>query len=181
MISVLTWISIIAGGVLILLMILSLIGGLDFDMDMGDTGIDTDTDSGGIGLLKGSLTFISVTSWVIKLVLATNSHPMIAIGIGIISGTLAFLLLNYLFKILLKNEQNVNWTMDDALYREGRVYLKVPVEKGTGIVQVDVKGATRELKAKTNHSKPISTGESIIVTEITPDFVVVEPIKRNEF
>lgn len=181
MISILTWISLITGGILILLMLLSLIGGLDFDMDIGNAEVETDSGGGGIGLLKGSLTFISVTSWVIKLLLATNQHPMIAIGIGLFAGAIAFFLLNYLFKLLLKNEENVNWAIEDALFREAKVYLRIPPKEGTGIIQVTVKGATRELKAKTNYHKLISTGDHVIITEVNPEYVVVEPVKRNGF
>ena len=181
MITYLTCISIIAGGILILLMLLSLIGGLDFDTDFGDADIDTESGGGGIGLIKGSLTFISVTSWVIKLLLATNQNPMIAVGIGLFAGALAFFLLNSLFKLLLQNEENVNWEIEDALFREAKVYLRIPPKDGTGIVHVSVKGANRELKAKTNYHKLISTGDHVIITEVNPEYVVVEPVKRNGF
>ena len=73
MITTLTWVSIITGGILILLMLISLISGLDLDMDldleMGST--DIETDAGGIGVIKGLLVFVSVTSWVIKIFLAS--------------------------------------------------------------------------------------------------------------
>jgi len=74
MITILTWVSIVAGGILILLMLLSLIGGLDLDLDLGSP--DVDTDAGGIGLIKGILTFTSVSSWVIKVLLVSNKSPI---------------------------------------------------------------------------------------------------------
>ena len=178
----LTYTSLIAGGILILLMVLSLLGGLDldFDLDTGDADIETGDGGGGLGILKGGLTFISVTSWVIKLVLATNQSPWIAIAIGAISGAAALWLLSYLFKLLLSNEENVNWEMTDAVYKEGKVYLRIPTE-GEGIVQIKIKGATRELKAKTRGDKEIKTGETVLVTDVENEFVIVEPVKRNEF
>lgn len=177
----LTYISLITGGLLILLMVLSVLGGLDLDFDLDlDSDIETGDGGGGLGILKGGLTFISVTTWVIRLVLISEQSPWVAVFIGAISGAAALWLLSYLFKLLLSNEQNVNWEMTDAVYQEGKVYLRIPVE-GEGIVHVKIKGATRELKAKTRSKKEIKTGESILVTDVENEFVIVEPVKRNEF
>lgn len=174
----LTYISLVTGGLLILLMLISLIGGLDLDFDLGDT--DIDTDAGGLGVIKGGLTFISVTSWVMKLVWATQESPWIAIAIGVFAGAAALWLLSYLFRLLLSNEENVNWEMTDAVYQEGKVYLRIPTD-GEGIVRVKVKGTERELKAKTRHNREIKTGEVILVTDTEGEYVIVEPVVRNEF
>jgi len=171
MITILTWVSIAAGGLLIFLMLLSLIGGLDLDLDIGAP--DVDTDAGGIGLIKGLLTFTSVSSWVIKVLLATNQNPIVAGIIGIISGIAAFMLLSYLFKLLLSNEENVNWSMSDALFSKGEVYLRIPAG-GSGIVNVNINGATRELKAKSNSSSEIKTGSRVVIVETQDEFAIVE-------
>jgi len=177
LITILTWVSLIAGGILILLMLLSLVSGFDFDFDfdLGDADIETDS-SGGLGLLKSVLTFISVSSWVIKIVLATNSHIGIALGIGVITGLFAIFILNWIFKLLLKNEENVNWTMNDSLFKTGTVYLRVPTGEGSGIVQIDINGAMRELKARTKERKPIATGADVRVIDIEGEMVYVESI-----
>jgi len=74
MITILTWISITTGGILILMMLMSLIGGLDLDFDLDVGSTDTDTDSsGGLGAIKGALTFVAVSSWVVKVLLTTNN------------------------------------------------------------------------------------------------------------
>jgi len=175
MITVLTWVSIITGGVLVLLLLLSLIGGLDLDLDVDiDLGeADVETDAGGLGLIKGFLTFISVSSWMVKILLVGDKHPGVAIGIGIACGLLALALLHYLLKALLKNESNVNWSMKDALFQKGEVYLRIPGEVGNGIVYVDVNGARRELKAKSFDSKDIKTGATIVVMDIDGEFALV--------
>lgn len=172
MITILTWISLIAGGVLILLMLISLIGGLDLDFDVGSTEVDA--DSGGLGVIKGFLTFTSVSSWVIKLLLVSQKSPAVAIIIGIISGLLAFWLLSYIFKLLLKNEENVNWSMHDALFSKGTVYLKIP-PGGSGIINVEINGATRELKAKSNSDQEIKTGSDIVIIETQGEYAIVKP------
>lgn len=178
MLTILTYISLIAGGILILLLLLSLIGGLDLDLDIGDS--DIGTDAGGLGVIKGILTFVSVTSWVIKLVIVSQESIWVAVVIGCVAGGAALWLLSFIFKTLLKNEENVNWEMTDAVYQEGKVYLRIPAD-GSGIVHVNVKGAKRELKAKSRLKEEIKTGASILVTDTENEFVIVEPIKRNDF
>ncbi len=173
--TVLTWVSLITGGLLVLLFLLSLLGGLELDIEFGST--DIETDAGGIGLIKGCLTFVSISSWVMKVLLVTNNHPGLAIGVGLFSGLLAFLLLNWLFKLLLKNESNVNWKIEDALFAKGEVYLKIPEGEGTGIVNLDINGANRELKATTEDKLELQTGTKIYVTDIETDHVIVARIK----
>ncbi len=174
MITVLTWVSIFAGGILILMLLLSLIGGLDLDVDIDLGSSEVETDSGGLGVVKGLLTFISVSSWVIKVLLVSNKHVGLAVSIGIISGILAFALLNYLLKLLLRNEKNVNWSMDDALFQKGEVYLRLPAGTGSGIINVEINGAMRELKAKSNDGSEIKTGEQIHVIDIDGDYALVQ-------
>ena len=173
MITTLTWISIIAGGLLILLLLLSFIAGLDFDLDIDPGASDIDADAGGLGILKGTLTFVSVSSWVIKVLLATDQHPAIAIVIGLLVGLLAFAILSYLIKVLMRNDENVNWEMDDAMFQTGSVYLKIP-KNGEGIVHINIKGVDRELKAKLRGDTEIPTGSSVRVVDIENHYVIVE-------
>ncbi len=171
MVTTLTYISLFAGGILVLLLFLSILGGLDLDVDVG-ADVDTET-GGGLGVIKGILTFLSVASWVIKVLLVNEQSTWLAVLIGIVAGVLAFMLLSYLLKLLLRNEENVNWSMEDALYQSGDVYLKIP-KGGSGLVNVSVKGATREFKAKTRDNIEIKTGARIVVVEVEGEFVFVE-------
>ncbi len=173
MIELLTWISLISGGVLILLLLLSLLGGLELDVDIGG---DTDMDSGDLGIIKGLLTFLSIGSWVVKLVLAIDQNPIIALTIGIVSGLVAVYLLNLMLRLLLKNQSEVNWKSEDALYKEAKVYLKIPAKQGYGIIHVNINGAIRELKAKTINETEIATGEKVLVEDIVDSFAKVSLI-----
>ncbi len=178
MAEILMWVSIITGGLLILLMLLSLLGGLDLDvdidLDVGDT--DVDTDPGGLGVIKGALTFVSVSAWVMKILLVSGKHPGMVIGIGLVSGALAFLLLHYLFKLLLKNEENVNWSMDDAMFQKGKVYVRIPSIGDTGIAHIDIKGAHRELKARSFEKKEIASGAMVVVMDVDGEYVLVQEV-----
>lgn len=177
MITILTWISLVAGGLLVLLFLISFIGGLELDIEMGSTHVET--DAGGLGLIKGFLTFLSISAWVMKVLLVSNKNPGMALTIAIISGILAFLILNYLLRLLLKNESNVNWSMQDAQFTTGVVYLKIPGNSGNGIVNVTIKGATREIKAKSKNKEEIETGARIIIVDIEGDFAIVEREQIN--
>lgn len=178
MIEILTWVSIFSGGILILMLLLSLIGGLDFDVDFDMGSTDVDTGAGGLGVFKGILTFVSVTAWVIKVLVATKKHMALAICIGILSGIAALLLLNYLIRLMLKNDTNVNWSMEDALYQKGEVYLKIPGKKESGLVHININGANRELKALSFDKKQIQTGTAIEVMDVDGDLVIVRPITK---
>ncbi len=173
MITVLTWVSIIAGGILVLLLLLSLLGGLDIDVDIETGGGDVDTSAGGIGLVKGGLTFLSIGSWVMKILMLNNNGKTISITAGIFSGIIAFAILNYIFKLFLNNQENVNWEVSDSLFQKGKTYLKIP-RGGEGIVLVDIRGTSRELKAKSKNGKEIKTGESIVVVDTKSDYAIVE-------
>jgi len=175
MIELLTWISIITGGILIVLMLLSLLGGLDLDFDLGGD-VDTEVDSGGIGVVKGALTFFSIGSWVVKLVLVTESHPAFAFGIGLMAGIIAVFILNALLRLLLKNQANVNWSPFDAINKQGKVYLKIPSNSGNGIIQVTINGAVRELKAISSGKNEIPTGKEVFIENIENGFAVVSEL-----
>ena len=173
-ISILFWVAIFSGSLLILLLLFSIWGGFDMEFDVDPTpSVDVDGDMGGLGMLKGALTFISVGTWVARIFLSAHKAPALAIAFGIIIGVIALLLLNYLLKLLLRNEENVNWSMQDALFQNGKVYLRIPKD-GEGIVQVDIKGAFRELKAKSRDNKEIPTGSSVLVVEVINNYVIVE-------
>lgn len=176
MITALTWISIIAGGLLILMLLMSLIGGLDIDLDLGST--DAETDAGGLGVVKGLLTFLSVSSWVVKVLVTADKHIGVAIAIGLISGILAFWLLHMLVTFILKNESNVNWSLKDALYKTGQVYLKIPGKSGNGLIQVDINGVNREFKAKSFDQVEIKTGERIYIMDIEDEYAIVQLEKK---
>ena len=176
MIALLTWTSIFAGGFLVLMLLLSIFGGLDMDVDIGDTEVDA--DGGGLGIVKGFLTFLSVASWVMKILLGSEQNPAIAACIGVVAGLVAFYILSKLFKLLLRNEENVNWTINDALFSTGEVYLRIP-EDGNGLVNVTINGVTRELKAKTDNNKLLPTGTPIAVTDIEGDYVIVQEKEEN--
>ncbi len=175
MITTITYISLFCGGLLILLMLLSLLGGLDLDFDFGDT--DTDVDAGGLGVVKSTLTFVSVCLWIIRIALLAGMNPGVAATIGIGAGVLAVLLLTLLLRLLLKNQENVNWSPDQSINKMAKVYLRIPTGS-SGLIHININGATRELKAKTNDLIDIATGEEVYVQDYQNGFAIVS--KMND-
>ena len=180
-VEILTWISITAGGLLILLLLVSIIVGADADVD-ADVSVDVDAggadlDSGGIGLLKGGLTFVAVSSWIIRTVLISGITLWQALLLGVFSGILAVLLLSWIFRLLLKNQQYSNWSPDEAIGKTAKVYLKIPAA-GNGLIRVNINGTFRELKAVTDDSDEIATGEEVFISDYDGTNAVVTALKE---
>ncbi len=178
MITLLTYLSLITGGLLVLLLLVGIVGGIDLDVDS-----DLDTESspglGGVGIVKGALTFLSIGSWTMKLMLVTSSNPVVSLVLGIAAGSISVYLLSLVVSWLLQQEADVNWQAQDALRQSGKVYLRIP-EGGEGIVQVEVKGGLREMKARSLQGNDIPTGAKIMVEDCTSEGVlIVRPLANR--
>lgn len=170
MIVILTYIALISGGILVLLLLLSLLSGLDLDLDF-----DTDA-GGGLGAVKGFLTFFAVGAWVVRLVLLTETNPVLAFIVGGAAGAVGVWILSLILKLLLSQQINVNWSADEAIMERGTVYLRIPAG-GEGIVKVNIKGTNRELKARSEATEDIPTGASVQVDGVAADGIVtVSPV-----
>ena len=169
MISVLTTIALISGGLLVLILLASIIGGLDLDTDID---ADSDPGVGGVGLFKGGLTFLSVGSYATKVTLVASSNPVLSLIGGLATGAFAVYLLGLVLRWLLSQEENVNWSAEDAVSHSGDVYLRIPV-RGEGIVRVALNGGVREFKARSEAEEAIPTGTQITVEGCTPEGVLL--------
>ncbi len=158
----------ISGGILVAMLLLSLVSGLDLDIDFGDG------DDGG-GIIKPTLVFFSVGAYIVRGFLMAESNPMVALAAGIISGSIAVFILSLVLKWILSQQENVNWSKSDALYKKGKTYLKIPAD-GSGLIQVEINGVIREFKAKTNDASDIPTGTEIQVEKIDGEEVIVTAI-----
>jgi hypothetical protein len=176
MISILTYISMIAGGFLILLLLLSLVGGMDLEFDLADGDADS---GGGLGIIKGGLTFISVSSWVARIIIHSSENPIMAAIVGTISGIIAVIALSYFLRFLLRAESEVNWSPEQALYNSGKVYLKIPSGEGYGLVHTLINGTNRELKAKSINGE-IPTGSLVYISDIENDILIVSLLENTK-
>ena len=172
MLLILTYISLIAGGLLVLILLMGIVGGLDLDFDL-DFEDAAESDVGmGVGLVKGGLTFLAVGAYTIKLLLLASTGPVLAVGLGAVAGAIAVYLMTFIVRWMMRFDENVNWDTKDALFRAGKVYLKIPLS-GEGIVRVNLKGGTRELKARSTDGTELPTGTPIVVDDLAPDGVLL--------
>jgi membrane protein implicated in regulation of membrane protease activity len=160
--------GIATGGLMIILLLLSLLGGLDIDFG-GDSDIDT---GGGLGILKSVLAFFAVASLSVYVMLLSSVNLWLTFTLAVVAGVLAVIFLSWFLKMLLGLQSNVNWDFHEAEGKNGKVYLKIPTE-GTGIIQVDINGVTRDMKAKSKDGIEIPTGAEILILEANEEIAEV--------
>ncbi len=191
-INILFFTGTIAGGLLILLLLISIFGGMDIggdvDVDAGgdlDAHGDTDVSDGSLGVLKTLLTFISVGAFTARAFLMNTAWSWtIVILTSIVAGAIAVFLLTWFFRWLLKNQEEGNWHIWQAEGKVGSVYVPIP-EKGKGRIMVQIDEADREIAAQTKDGEAIGTREKVLVLEAKEDYVIVVPYgqetsKKNE-
>lgn len=165
MIEILNYVAFFTGGLLVILLLLSIIGGLDLDLDL-------DVDAGGLGIVKAVLTFVSIGTWTTKAFLATQESSTTAILVGVAAGAVAVFIVSRFLRFLLSQQSNVNWTPLDALAEQGKVYVPIPAS-GEGVVTVRIAGTQRELKARSAAGKKLSTGTVIVVEDVEDGILIV--------
>jgi len=175
MLDVLLYISLIAGLLLIVLMIISFIGG---DLEIGDTDVSVDTDgdadAGGIGWFKGGLTFISTFAFTWRAFLMINANPFMSFTIAAVVGSASFFVLSMLVRSLLKLQQDNTWHYDSLVGKRGSCYLQIPAN-GFGEVSLEVNGSHKQFKATSADS--ILTGEPISVLDNEgDDYLIVRKL-----
>lgn len=170
MIESLAYISLIAGAVLLILLLLSIFAG---DTDVSDT--DTSLD-GGFGLIKSGLTFLAVGAWVLRYLLLLGYSTILAAFSALISGIVVVFILGYVFRLLLKNQKNVNWSATDAIGKKAKVYLRI-LPGHQGLVMVEINGVERELPATSDVDTEITTGEEVLVLDEKEEVLLVVPAR----
>ena len=162
--------NIALGGAIILAILLGLstLAGLDFDLDLGSPEVDT----GGVGWVKGILAFVTAGSFGAAYALERSFSTPVVVIIGLVAGFTLTWLMSWMLRFLLGQQENTNWEMDDTLATNGKVYLRIPPD-GNGIVRVSVRGASRELKARSFDQKELPTGTDIRVVAVEGEFALV--------
>ena len=182
-INLLFWAGTIAGGLLILLLLISIIGGMDFDGDVdADAGGDMDahadgsaTDAG-LGLLKTLLTFISVGAFTARAIFLNTSWSWtLVILSSLIAGGVAVMLLTWFFRWLLRNQEEGTWHLWQAEGKMGTVYVPIPPD-GKGRITVLIDEVNREIAARSENGRELGTHEKVMVVEAKEDYVIVSPL-----
>ena len=186
--NILFWMGTAAGGLLVLLLLMSILGGLDLGGDVDSVDVDFDVDGDGeidvagdapLGLIKTVLTFISVGAFTARAIVLNTGWSWAIVAISsLIAGVIAVLLLSWFFKWLLKNQEEGNWHMWQAEGQVGTVYVPIP-KGGKGRITIKIDGANREVAAKSEDGAPIASREKVLVVESETDCVIVTPVEAT--
>ncbi len=195
------WILAIPSTVILILQTILLLFGVgagedaDFDSDTsglgdspdlsGDADIDGDGELDGImqdsGLrlftVRGLVAFFSVGSWSGITALSLGAHPLLAIFIALVMGSLALLFVAYFIKWTLRLQHDGTMKPDEAVGKEGEVYMTIGANRSSrGKVNVIIGQQLVELDAVTDSDEPVRYGERVKVVQVLGDnTLVVEP------
>ena len=176
--NVLFWAGTMAGGLLVILLLVSILGGMDIggDVDVDGHG-DADISDGSLGIVKTLLTFISVGAFTARAIFLNTSWSWaIVIFTSIIAGGAAVFLLTLFFRWLLKNQEEGNWHLWQAEGKVGSVYVPIPADgKGRIVVQIDQ--SKREIAAKSQDGQIMGTRDKVLIVEAKDDHVIVAPFE----
>lgn len=169
------WSAAVGGGLLVISLLLTLIGGdADGDVD-ADADADGDVSGGGLSFrtVVAFLTFFGLTG-MLGLKLGWSELP--SLGVATLAGGSAFWLVGLAMLQLHRLRSSGNVDIRNAVGVEGVVYLKIPAERtGTGSVTVPIQGRTMQYKAVTKGPE-IRTGEFCRVVAVhAGDTLEVEP------
>ena len=164
--------------IFIIQLIITLAGGDADDLDAdGDGDFDGDHGDGmHIFSIKSILAFLMFYGWS---GLAAIQYGMIAwwtitlISLGI--GVLMMMFTAWLFFMLLKLQESGTMKIENAIGKQGEVYLTIPAKKnGVGKIQIIIQGSYRTLDALTEDTEDIKTGTFVEVIEVINDTLVVK-------
>lgn len=142
-------------------------------------GGDGHEDMNGLKLLtlRGVIAFLSIGGWMGVAAISWGMPAPAVFILAFCAGFLALYFVAWTLRAALRLQQSGNIIPDNAIGREGEVYIPIPAAKaGKGKVSVIVQERLCEFDAVTEAQRVLKTGESIIVTGVkTEGELIVEP------
>ncbi|WP_425234821.1 hypothetical protein [Ulvibacterium sp.] len=176
-------VALIASTILIILLILTLLGGDAEDMDAGDVDADVEGDHG-IGFqflsFKNLMGFLTIFGWSGIACLDEGLSKGLTVLISVICGLLMMLAMASLFYYLGKLQSSGTLRLKSALNQVGEVYLTIGAGRSKiGKVSITVQGTLRELEALTDEKKDLVLGNVVRVKAITENgLLIVELLNK---
>lgn len=170
------WIVAIAGSVILLILIVMTLVGGDVD-DLGDVDADIDGDTG-IGFqflsFKNLMGFLTIFGWSGLACLDNGLSTGMTIFISVVCGLLMMLAMASLFYYLSKLQSSGTLNLKNAKDQIGEVYLTVGANRSRiGKVSVNVQGTLRELQALTDEDKDLVQGNVVKVHDVTDTGILI--------
>ncbi|MCI8670082.1 MAG: hypothetical protein HFI34_11290 [Lachnospiraceae bacterium] len=160
--------------------------GMDFsgtDIDMGghthgdweDMPVLQDFDTLRLFTVQGLVGFFTTFSWASIAGISQGVAHWTAMLIGFILGVILMYAVAVIIKYSRRLAEDGTFHLKNTLGQTATVYLPIPPERqGQGKVNITVHNRFLELSAVTNEHRTIKTGESVRITDIINDSVVVE-------
>lgn len=169
--------AVFGGVVLLLQTVMSLFGGDHGDMhhDVGDpAGHDSAANLISVRSVSAFIAFFGLASWG---GLQAGWSPFLALGVGLVSGTLMLLAVALLFRLPTKMHSEGNLDPHNAVGQVAHVYLRIPAgNSGKGKITLVLQGRTAEFHACTR-GEEIPTGAEVRIAKlITTDTFEVESL-----
>jgi len=170
-------VALIASVILVILLILTLVGGDAEDFDGGDVDADIDGDTG-IGFqflsFKNLMGFFTIFGWTGIACLEAGMSKGVTVLISVVCGLLMMLAMAALFYYLGKMQSSGTLKLKNALNQVGEVYLTIGANRSKiGKVSVTVQGTLRELEALTDEDKDLVLGNVVRVKEVTDNGILI--------
>ncbi len=142
----------------------------DFDGEMHDSGLRVFT-------VRGMVAFFAVGSWSGITALYLNAPPFVAILVALVMGMLALVFVAMFMKWALKLQHDGTMKPDEAVGKEGEVYMTVGANRSSrGKVNIIIGQQLVELDAVTDSDMPLKFGERVTVLQVLGDnTLVVKP------
>lgn len=145
----------LGGGLLILQVVLTLLGG---DSDGGVDGeVDVDAAGGGLSFrtVVAFVAFFGVGGW---MAVEAGFGGLASVAFALLAGSLAFWIAGLIMAQMSRLKSSGTVEIANALGAQARVYLTIPAERGgNGLVTVPIQGRTMEYKAITR-GRELKTG-----------------------
>ena len=170
------WIVAIAGSAILLVLIVMTLMGGDVE-DMGDVDADIDGDTG-IGFqflsFKNLMGFLTIFGWSGISCIDNGLSTGATIAISVFCGLLMMFAMASLFYYLAKLQSSGTLKLKNAKEQIGEVYLTVGANRSRiGKVSVNVQGTLRELQALTDEDQDLVQGNVVKVHDVTDTGILI--------
>ncbi len=143
--------------------------------DLEDMANLQDFDTLRLFTVQGLVGFFTTFSWASIAGISQGVAHWTAMLIGFILGIILMYVVAVIIKYSRRLAEDGTFHLKDTLGQTATVYLPIPPERqGQGKVNITVHNRFLELTAVTNEHRTIKTGESVRITDIINDSVVVE-------
>lgn len=176
-------IALIASILFVVVLVGTIIGGVDADVDGVDADVEADT---GIGFqfltFKNVVGFFTVFSWAGLACINSGYSNTITLTVSFLCGLAMMFILAWLFKFMANQAESGTLNIKNAIGQIGEVYITVGKERSSmGKIQIKVQGSLRELEAITDEKEDLVQGNVIKVLEVVSgELLLIEKLKKND-